>query len=217
MITSSDQRIIALLLACFLCSVVMLGHSASPPDVPISQIPQLEDGMEVRVSGLMVDLWEYESGAESLVLAESDGGHTVKVISSPATRPQPSEYADVGDKLRVVGELSKTCFLPTIFTRSDGISVIQESEDALDVDVLARNWHLFDGDCIRIGGVIGLDGFGISPRLFGYDMNCSLALSMGGFDASAYLDERVLVTGVLAFDSRMLSLVLSVKGIVPDT
>ena len=216
MITSADQRVIALLLACLLCSVVILGNASSPPEVTIALIPHLEDGLDIRISGLMVDLYEYESGAESFILAEPDSGNTVKVVSSPATRPQPSEYANLGDRLRVIGELSKTGFVPTVFTSSDEVSVIQESEDALTVDILARNWNLFDGDCIRVGGILNFDGLGIGLRLFGYDMNCSLALSMGGIDASPYLDMQVLATGILGFDSRILALVLSVKGIVSD-
>ncbi len=216
MITSSDQRVIALLLACLLSSVVVLGTTSSPPEVAISQVARLEDGMRVRVSGLMVDLWVYESGAESLVLADPERGCSVKVVSSPATRPQPSEYADIGDKLCVIGEISKTGFAPTIFARSDEISVVEESEDVLTVDVLARNWNLFDGDCIRIRGILAFDGLGIGPRLFSCDMNSSLALSMGWIDASAYLGELVLVTGVLGFDSRILSLTLSVKGVSDD-
>jgi hypothetical protein len=216
MTTSADQRIIALLLACLLCSVAMLGNDSSPPEVAISQIPRLEDGLDVRIAGLMVDLYEYESGVESFVLASPDGGNTVKVVSSPAARPQPSEYADFGDRLCVIGEISKTGLVATLFTSSDKVSVIQESEDALTVDILARNWNLFEGDCIRVGGILNFDGLGIGPRLFGYDMNCSLALSMGRIDASAYLERRVLVTGILGFDSRILSLVLSVKGIASD-
>lgn len=191
----------------------MLGTTSSPPEVAISQVSRLEDGTEVRISGLMVDLWVYESGAESLILAEPDGDHTVKVVSSPAARPQPSRYADIGDELCVIGEISKTGSVPTIFAKSDEISMVEESEDALTVDVLARNWVLFDGDCIRVGGILAFDGLGTGPRLFAYDMSCSLALSTGGLDAGAYLGERVLVTGILGFDSRILSLMLSVKGI----
>ena len=195
----------------------MLGGGSSPPDVAISQIPHLEDGMDVCVSGLMVDLWEYESGAESFVLAEMDKGRTVRVVSSPAARPQPSRYADVGDELRVQGELSKTGLVPTIFANSDGITLSTESEDALTVEILARNWNLFEGDCVRIGGVLGIDGMGMGTRLFGYNMNCSLSLSMEGIDASTYLGERVTVTGILAFDQGTLSLVLSLRGIVLDS
>jgi hypothetical protein len=216
-ISSSDQRVIALLLACFLSSVVMLGKGATPPEVPISQVQGLEDGTEVRVCGLMVDLWEYESGAESFVLAEPASGRTVKVVSSPAGSPQPSEYADVGDELRVRGELSKAGFVPTIFTKSDRVSVSRESEDVLDVDVLGRNWQLFEGDCVRLGGVLLMDGLDIGPRLFDRDMRCSLAISMDGFDVASYLGGGVIVTGILGFDSRTLSLVLAVRGIVLDS
>ena len=216
-ISSSDQRIIALLLACFLSSLVMLGRGASPPEVPISQILDVEDGTNILVYGLMVDLWGYESGAESFVLAEPGSGRTVKVVSSPAASPQPSEYAQVGDELRVRGELSKAGFVPTIFTKSDRVSVSRESEDVLEIEVLGRNWHLFDGDCVRIGGVLLMDGLGIVPRLFDHDMRSSLALSMDGFDASAYLNERVIVTGILGFDHRTLALILTLRGISVET
>jgi hypothetical protein len=216
-ISSSDQRVIALLLACFLSSLVMLGSGASPPEVPISQILGIEDGTNILVYGLMVDLWGYESGAESFVLAEPESGRTVKVVSSPAASPQPSEYAQVGDELRVSGELSKTGFVPTIFTKSDRVSLTRESEDVLGIEVLGRNWHLFEGDCVRVGGILLMDGLGVGPRLFDLGMRSSLALSMDGFDAASYLGERVIVTGILGFDSRTLSLILTVRGISVET
>lgn len=195
----------------------MLGNGASPPEVPISQIMGIEDGANILVYGLMVDLWEYESGAESFVLAEPGSGRTVKVVSSPAASPQPSEYAQVGDELCVRGELSKAGFVPTIFTKSDRVSVSRESEDVLEIEVLERNWHLFEGDCIRVGGVLLMDGLGIGPRLFDHDMRSSLAMSMDGFDAASYLGGRVIVTGILGFDPRTLSLILTVRGISVET
>lgn len=197
--------------------MVMLGNDASPPEVPISEIMSLEDGAKVLVHGLMVDLWEYESGAESFVLAEPEGGSTIKVVSSPATTPQPSEYSQFGDELRVRGELSKTGFVPTIFTKSDSISLSRESEDALDIEILGRNWHLFEGDCVRVGGLLLMDGLGIGPRLFDHDMRSSLAMSMNGFDVASYVGERVIATGIIGFDSRTLSLVLTVRGISIET
>lgn len=207
---------IALLLACLLSSMVMLGSSSSPPEVTISQIPQLEDGMKVRISGIMVDLWRYESGTESLVLAEPGCGLTVKVVSSLASRPQPSKYADIGDELLVSGELSKSGQAPTIFARSDGISVAKESEDVLTIDLLAENWMLFDGDCIRVKGLLDYDGLNMNLRLFSFDTSTSLTLTMGGLDAEAFIGSRTVVTGVLRFDPRTMSIVLLVKSVSGD-
>ena len=213
---ATDQRTVALLFACFLASISMLASSSSPPSVTISQIPQLEDGMKVRISGIMVDLWKYESGSESLVLAEPAGGFSVKVVSSPANRPQPSKYADVGDELLVMGELSKSGQVPMIFARSDGISVARESEDVLTIDIIAKNWMLFDGDCIRVKGLLDFDGLETELRLFSYDASISLRLMMGDLGVEGYIGSEVLVSGTLMFDSRTLSIVLLVKSVTGD-
>lgn len=211
-----DQRTIALLLACLLGSIVMLGSEADPPVVSISQVPGLEDGMRVEVIGILVDLWTYDSGTESLILAEPNGPSTLKIVSSPARRPQPSRYADLGDELSVLGELSKSDQLPLMFTTSDEVHVSRESEDVLTVDMLKSSWRLFEGDHIRLRGVLSYDGLGETLRLFNLERNCSLALAPGQIDAAAMVGSRVIVTGTLQFDLRLLSLRLLVSSIVPD-
>jgi len=194
--------------------MLLLGSNATPPTVAISQVPQLEDGMRVEIVGMLVDIWRYESGAESLVLSEFDGGSSVKVLSSKGIRCQPSQYADIGDELHIIGELSKSGLAPTIFAKSDDISVSRESEQYLTVEVLTNCWELFEGDSIRIGGILDLDGFSSSPRLFSFGMNCSVALITGALDFESFLDDRVEITGVLHFDGRTLTLVLMVSSII---
>jgi hypothetical protein len=211
-----DQRAVALSLVCLLSSMILLDSGSAAPGVTISQVPQLEDGMKVRLSGLLVDEWQFESGSESLVLAEPSGGSSVKVISSPGMRPQPSQYAELGDELQVTGELSKSGLVPTIFAKSDDISVSRESEQVLTVDILIGCWRLFEGDCVRIKGLLDFDGLGIAPRLFGFGMNCSLALDIGGLDVDAIMGHRVVVTGILHFEFRTSALVILVRSIMAD-
>jgi hypothetical protein len=196
--------------------MVMLGSRASPPEVAVSQVPDIEDGMRVQVVGLLVDLYVYDSGTESLILADVSHKFTVKVIISPATRPQPSRYADVGDELRVLGEVSKSGEAPLVFARSDGVSVLRESEDVLTVDLLRTNWLLFEGDSIRLRGVLDYDALGGSLRLYDLAMNSSLALVPGKIDEMHLLGSRVVVTGILRLDPRLLSLNLLLSSIVPD-
>jgi hypothetical protein len=212
-----DQRTLALLLACLLASVTMLGLESSPPVVTVSQVPQLEDGMKVRIKGLLVDLWKYETGSESLVLAEPGWSGTIRVVSSPATLPQPSRYADLGDELVILGDLSKSGAVPTIYSTSDSISVSKESEDILTVDMLRDNWVLFNGDSIRLRCSLDYDGLRAGLRLYNSGKNCSLAANMGGLDASRFVGSQVLVTGTLTIDQRTLSLTLTVSSIVSDT
>jgi hypothetical protein len=211
-----DQRTLALLLACLLASVTMLGLESSPPSVTVSQLPHLEDGMKVRIKGLLVDLWKYETGSESLVLAEPGWSGTLRVVSSPATLPQPSRYADLGDELVVLGDLSKSGSVPTVYSTSDRISVSKESEDILTVDMLRDNWMLFEGDSVRLRCVLYYDGLRAGLRLFNPGKDCSLAANMGGLDASRFVGSQVLVTGTLAIDQRTLSLALTVSSIVAD-
>jgi hypothetical protein len=194
----------------------MLGSWASPPEVTVPQVPGMEDGMKVQVTGLLVDLYVYDSGTESLILADTSQKCTVKVIISPATRPQPSRYVDVGDELRVLGEISKSDETTLVFARSDGVTVSRESEEVLTVDLLKTNWFLFEGDSIRLRGVLDYDALGVSLRLFDLAMNSSLALVPGEIKALHLLGSSVVVTGVLRLDPRLLSLNLLVSSIVAD-
>ena len=213
---SLGQRSLALLLACLLASITMLGISSSAPEVEVSQIPGLEDGMRIWTKGLLVDLWRYESGTESLVLAQMDDPATVKVISSQGTRPQPSEYSNLGDEILVLGELSKAGAASTVFTSSDCISVIKESEDALTIETLRSNWFLFDGDNIRIRCFLDYDDRGESLRLFSADLNTSMLATINGFDPSEFIQSMVVVGGVLTLDDRTLTLKLTVTSIARD-
>jgi len=210
------HRTVALLLACLLASLTMLGLGSSPPEVELSEIPRLEDGMKVYVRGMLVELWKYETGSESLVLADLAGTDTVKVLSSQGTRPQPSKYVDLGDELLVLGELSKSGAVDTIFAASDCISVTKESEEVLTVDILRDCWSLFRGDHVRIRGLLDYDDLGTSLRLYSLDRNSSLLASINAFDPSRFLGSRVLVSGILSLDARTLVLELVVSSIVLD-
>lgn len=165
---------------------------------------------------MLVALWTYESGVESLILSDPSGSSSVKILSSKGLRPQPSQYADIGDEILVIGEISNDGLSPTVFARSDDIQVSLDSEKILTVDILASNWGLFEGDCIKITGILGQDGFSSAPRLYSQGMNRSVALLTGGMDISALLTSKVIVTGTLRFDSRTMTLVLVVVSIGPD-
>jgi hypothetical protein len=114
------------------------------------------------------------------------------------------------------GELSKSEIATTIFTNSNSVTLTRESEDVLEVGTIGRNWRLFDHDCIRVGGLLGMDGLGNGHRLFDPDGSCSIALSMDGLDPSKFVGETVIVTGIVIFDQRTLSLTLSVRSLTAD-
>ncbi len=213
---SLDQRTIAVVLVSLLSSLVLLGSDAEPPLVAISEVQRLEDGMSVQLSGLLVDDWTYESGSESMVLADPAGVATVEVITVPGARPQPSQYANIGDELLVAGKLSKSGQACTVFAKSDGITVLRTSDEVLTVDVLMRTWRLFEGDCVRIRGVLGSDGLQGSVRLFSSERNCSIALDPGGLAVDGLIGTDVLVSALVRFDFRISALTLLARSVVAD-
>src|SRR4030042_176132 len=72
-----DPKLTASLLACLLGSMLVLAGVSNPPHVEISSLNAIEEGTTVYVSGLLVSLWRYEPGTESLPLADPSAGATL--------------------------------------------------------------------------------------------------------------------------------------------
>jgi hypothetical protein len=213
---SLDQRTIAVVLVSLLSSLILLGYDSEPPLVSISAIQQLEDGMSIQLSGLLVDDWAYESGTESIVLADPAGGTTVEVLCAQGALPQPSQYANIGDELLVIGRLSKSGQTCTVYANSDDITVLNTSDEILTVELLVRNWNLFEGDYVRLKGTLGWDGLHYSVRLFSFSRSCSIALDPGGLLVTGLIDSDVLVSAFVRFDYRVSALTLLAKSVVAD-
>jgi len=210
------QKTTAILLVGLLTSLVLLGTSSEPPLVSISDVPNLESGTRVELIGLLVELRIYDSGAEGLVLADADGGFTARVVCSGGIRPQPSSYTSIGDELRVIGDISSGETGTLVFTDSDKIAISRESEAVLSVRTVSSNWMLFEGDTIRINGIVEMDGSGSGLRLVECSGGCSIAVGTNQVSLDILVGQQVIVTATLDFDRRTSSLVLAVLYAVPE-
>lgn len=196
-----DTRMIAALLSVLLGIMVLLASASSTPSVRISEVPLLDDGQEAFTSGILVDLRVFDSGAESLLLTDDTDGAVLNVISLPGIRPQPSSYVDIGDELRVLGEVSNSRVLSILYSSSDRVILRRASEYVLTVEILSRNWLLFQGDEFRICGLLAADASSGTYRLFDSDMGHSISIRSDGRDVSHLMSKKVMVEGVLRFDS----------------
>ena len=195
-----DEKTIATVLACLLSSIVLLGASADPPIVSISSVSGVESGTTVRIEGVLVDHKRYDSGAEGLTLADLDGGAVVRVVSSPGIKPQPSMYARIGDELLIEGEVSINGSSVVVFASSDGIMMSRASELVLTVDALSRNWQLFEGDTVRVKGILELTGTSTGMRLHDLSNGCSITVLMREVDISSYVGSPITLTTEVRYD-----------------
>jgi hypothetical protein len=192
---------IATLLSALLGAMVLLASASSTPSVRISEISLLDDGQEAITSGILVDLRVFDSGAEALLLTDDADGAVLKVISSPGIRPQPSSYVDIGDEVRVLGEVSNSRVLSIMYSSSDRVNLRRASEYVLTVEILSRNWLLFQGDEFRICGLLAVDASNETLRLSDSDTDHSISLRSHGQDVSRLMSKKVVVEGILRFDS----------------
>lgn len=203
---------LALVLIVLLGSIVLLGASSATPRVEIPQIPSVDDGTSVAVSGILVDFRSYDSGVENLVLMDSRSGATVKILCSKGIGPPPSQYAAIGDELLIRGEVSQYKSSPTVFTDNEGISVLKKAEFVLTVELLSSNWVLFEGDEFVIRGVMMHGGH----RLYDPDLEHSIMVVSNGVSVSQFDYRHVLVKCMLRYDDSIMSLTLVVESVQVD-
>jgi len=168
--SSADPKLVAAFLSCLLASMLVLAAGSEPPRVAISSLGSVEEGTPVRVSGLLVSLWRYDSGDESLVLADPSDGATADVRCAGGRAPLPSTYLHIGDELLVEGELTESGRQPVITGSADGIERLRQSETALSVRVVCLFWLLFEGDRFNLTGIISADGQRLEDLSSGYSI-----------------------------------------------
>lgn len=196
-----------------LSSMVCLGLGADPPLVEPGSVRMMDDGAEVVVRGLLVDIRTYDSGFESIVVSSWDGLSTLRVLVSQSLGPQPSEYARIGDTLRVFGRISNTGAEVVLYCEGGFVSVETRAESTLTVSTLSKTWRLFLGDELRLHGVI------ISPlasgglRLFDEDLGCSIELRGVSTPLSGHLPVDVVLAGTLRLDGSSMVLYLDVHAL----
>lgn len=195
-----DNGVIAAILACILGSIMLLGSSAEPPLVSIASLSNLEDGAVVRVVGVLVAYKRYDSGAESLTLADLGDGAVTRVVSSPGIRPQPSAFVDIGDEVLVKGEVSINGSSAVVFAMSDDVSISRASELVLTVEALSKNWLLFEGDIVRVRGIIELTGEGAGMRLRDLSAGCSITILQQSADLGPFVGVAGTVTAEVRYD-----------------
>jgi hypothetical protein len=205
-------RSLTALFALFLSLVALLGGTTGTPTVPIGQLPLLDRYSEVRIEGMLVDLWERDDGSEVLVLLDASAGATAKVFSACGVASQPSSYAFIGDVLRITGELGSSSPSPTIYARSDGISLVTHAGQVMSVTILSRYWRLLEGDRFELAGTLAFDESSGSARLFDSSRSRSIALRCDT-PLGILADKDVIVKGILRFDSNHMSLFIEVESV----
>jgi hypothetical protein len=208
-----NTRVVASLLALSLASLIVLGSMGVDPTVPISRLPTVESGIVVSVFGILTDLWIHDSGAESLVVTDSECEAVVRVVCSCGILPMPSEYSSIGDELRVTGEISNDRLPPTIFAISNDIHLEQSSEKILTMALLASHWQLFEGDFVDVEGVLVADISGAGIRLVDRDGGGSVRVTCQNLDIAHLNGKLVTVSGTFKLDSSTMAFLIDARDI----
>jgi hypothetical protein len=200
-------------LALSLCALVGLGILGEYPEVDISDLPGIDSGTTVVITGFLTDLWVYDSGSESLVLCDEETDSVVKVMCTPGVAPMPSTYASIGDELRIVGDLSSNLNPPTMFSSGDGISLVRKSTEAMTLDLLSSHWGLFEGDRLTVCGVLVECGEPPVWKLFNEEGTRSVPLSFSEPTPDGLTGREVEVVAILKLDQSTMSMYLQVHSI----
>jgi len=210
-----DKRLIAALLVVLMSTMVALGSTASPPVVSIGSISNIDDGTVIVILGAVVDLSARDDGSEGLVLADMASGSTIRVHCDPGTGSPPSQYASIGDELRVEGEISRLGQSSMLFTSSGGVSLVKGSVSVLTIEVLSKNWALFVGDRIRIGGVVVPSSAPGCYRLADDGLERTIALSSEAGDLGSLVGKVVTLEAFLRLLPETMMLALTVVSFSP--
>lgn len=151
---SKSFKTVCPLLAASLATLMVLSSQAAPPLVRVEDVRSLDDGSTARVYGVVVEMFEWDSGDTRLLLADHRSGSTVEVLSEPAGAARPVEAVHIGDRVLVEGRTHSSGSAHRIFTSDDGIEVLAKAEHVLTVDYLCDNWRLFEYDRFNISGTL---------------------------------------------------------------
>jgi hypothetical protein len=210
-----DHRILVTILALLLSAMLLLVSMASPPIVPIGQVFSFDDGSAVVLTGVIVDMFLRDDGAESLVLADITEGATIRVYCNPGLHEQPSHFLSIGDEARVQGEVSNSGSSPVLFATSDGISLSRRAESVMSMETLCRNWALFEGDSFKTNGLVITGEVAGSYRLSDPELKHSVLLRSDHAELACLVGKRVTITAVLRLDPDTMSLVLIASSLSP--
>lgn len=203
-----NTKMIAVLNAIFLTLLVALGSTNVRQAVPISRLPGVDSGTMVTIIGVLTDMRVFDSGVESLVVADFQSGGIARVLCSHGVDPMPSELLAIGDEISATGEVSSNSQPPTIYAISDDVELRKASEDVLTIPLLAAHWQVFAGDSVTVKGILESDTCASGPRLAALDGSCNIALLCEKLEVS-YLDRRIVtVTGTFALDPSSMAFVI---------
>lgn len=208
-----NTKAIAILSAVFLSLLVALGSTGVRQTVPISRLPGIDSGTIVTVVGVLTDMCVFDSGIESLVIADFQSGEIARVLCSHGIEPMPSEALSIGDEISATGEVSSYSRPPTIYAISDDVELRKASEDVLTIQILAVHWQVFAGDSVTVKGVLELDACASGPRLIALDGSCSICIMCNQLEVG-HLDRRVVtVTGTFALDPGSMTFVINAADV----
>lgn len=208
-----DHRILVAILALLLSAMLLLVSTSSPPTVPIGQVFSFDDGSAVVLTGVIVDMFLRDDGAENLVLADITDGATIRVYCNPGLHEQPSHFLSIGDEARVQGEVSSSGSSPVLFATSDGITLSRRAESVMSLEALCRNWALFEGDSFKTYGMVITGEATGSYRLSDPELKHSVLLRSDHNELAGYVGKRVTITAVLRLDPDAMSLVLMASSL----
>jgi hypothetical protein len=146
------DRAAATLLGVLLLGIGFVAQDSGPPTVLIAEIELIEDGAVVRLTGVLVHAWMYDSGLETMLLADLEDGSTVKLAHQSSASPSYTSLLSIGDEVSSVGEVRRIGGSITVWVPDDGIRLTRRSEEALTVGAICRNWLLFEGDLLNVTG-----------------------------------------------------------------
>jgi hypothetical protein len=204
-------------MALLLSAMLLLASMSSPPTVALGQVSSFDDGSVIVLVGVVVDIYLRDDGAESLVLADMTNGDTVRVYCSKGLRDQPSKFISIGDEVRVQGEVSCSGSSPLLFATSDSMTLSRKAGSVMSVEVLCRNWALFEGDSLRIAGLVILGEAAGSLRLCDPITMQSISVRSDDCELAGLIGKRVTVTACLRLDQGTMALVLIASSVVPGT
>jgi len=206
------ETALSALAALSLAMLTLLAGSGSPPDVDIAEVPGIDGGEEIRILGIVVEAWSSDTGYLSVVVANLNGGCTLKVVCSEGVS-STSPGVRIGDEIRVTGEVGVTGGGPVLWSTLDDIEILRSSCEVLDLDMLVRSWRLLVDDRFEIVGILTLGPDAACAWLTCPDGSVSIALRAPGMDLSRFENRQVRVEAVLRLEPDTMGLALVANAV----
>lgn len=208
--TTINNRSVSAILLAAMTVLFGLAMNSRPPLLQVSEMDVVEDGMVVRVFGIVADIRNFDSGYASVLLADHVTGDTVSIMFEPEPVQATLSDLSIGDEVLVEGTAAVEPSRTTVFANAENARILSKAAFTMSLEFLCSNWRLFEFDRFNVSGVIVAEpdsgDLWLTDTLSGH----RIRMFLGSESAVVFSGDEAILDCTLLVDTQTMNLFLRV-------